>query len=84
MAITLPTLTLPDIQGQRILDAYKARFGTTTNAETAVAFKRWLASEIRTVVLAHEAQKIDEANNTSKRNTLKTIEDSLPDPATVQ
>lgn len=84
MPITLPTLTLPDIQANRILDAYKARFGTTTNAETALAFKRWLADEIRTVVLAHEATKIDEANNISKRDALKAIENSLPDPKTLQ
>lgn len=83
MPIALPTLTLPDAQATRILDAYKARFGTTTTAETAQAFKRWLAGEIRAVVLAYEAQKIDATNNTTKRDALAQVEASLPDPSTV-
>lgn len=83
MPITLPSLTLPDAQATRILDAYKARFGTTTTAETATAFRRWLAGEIRTVVMAYEATKIDETNNVSKRDALKAVSDALPDPATI-
>lgn len=80
MAVTLPTLTLPDLQGARILDAYKAKYGTTTPAETARAFRRWLAGEVRAVVLAHEASKLDEANNAAKRSQLAAIEADLPDP----
>lgn len=80
MAVTLPTLSVPDFQGARILDAYAAKYGTTTNAETARAFKRWLAGEVRAVVVAHEAQQIDEANNSAKRTQLASLEASLPDP----
>jgi hypothetical protein len=83
MAITLPTLTVPDAQGTRILDAYKAKFGTTTNAETATAFKKWLAGEVRAVVVAHEAQQIDETNNANKRTALAAVEAALPDPNSV-
>lgn len=83
MATNLPTLSLPDLQAARVLDAYKARFGTTTTAETARAFKKWLADEVRAVVLAHEAQKIDEANNASKRTALAALELDLPSSADV-
>ncbi len=83
MATNLPTLSLPDLQAARVLDAYKAKYGTTTNAETARAFKKWLAGEVRAVVMAHEAQKIDEANNASKRNALAALEVELPDPDAV-
>lgn len=80
MAINLPTLSLPDLQANRVLDAYKAKYGTTTQAETVKAFKKWLAGEVRAVVIAHEAQKIDEANNANKRNALAAMEADLPDP----
>lgn len=80
---TLPTLTVTDAQATRILDAYKARFGTATQAETVTAFRRWLAAEVRSVVVANEARKIDETNNTSKRAAITALESELPDPATV-
>lgn len=83
MAISLPTLSLPDLQATRVLDAYKARFGTTTQAETVKAFKKWLAGEVRAVVVAHEGQKIDETNNANKRVQLAALEADLPDPEAV-
>lgn len=83
MATNLPTLSLPDAQATRVLDAYKAKYGTTTTAETARAFKKWLATEVRAVVMAYESQKIDEANNANKRTSLAAIEADLPDPEAV-
>lgn len=83
MATNLPTLSLPDLQAGRVLEAYKAKFGTTTQAETVKAFKQWLAGEVRAVMYAFEAQKIDEANNASKRDKLALIEADLPDPSAV-
>lgn len=83
MAVTLPTLTVTDLQGTRILDAYKARFGTTTQAETVKAFRQWLAAEVRSVVMANEAAVMDEQNNASKRSALALVEASLPDPSAV-
>lgn len=80
---TLPTITVTDSQVTQILAAYKAKFGTSTQAETILAFKKWLAGEVRTTVMAHEAQKIDEVNNTAKRDSLTTIEATLPNPDTV-
>lgn len=80
MAVNLPTLSLPDIQGNRVLEAFKAKFGTTTTAETARAFKKWLAGEVRAVVLAHESQRLDEVNNANKRTQLAAYEADLPNP----
>jgi hypothetical protein len=80
---TLPTITVSDAQVTQILAAYKAKFGTTTQAETILAFKKWLAGEVRTTVMTHEASKIDETNNAAKRTSLVAIEATLPDPATV-
>jgi len=83
MATNLPTLSVPDAQAARILDAYKAKYGTATTAETARAFRRWLAGEVRAVVLAHEASVIDEANNANKRTALAALHAQLPDPEAV-
>ena len=78
MATNLPTLTLPDAQATRVLDAFKAQVSTTTTAETARADKRWLADQVRAVVLAYEAGKLDEANTASKRAALAALETELP------
>lgn len=83
MATNLPTLSLPDLQAARVLDAFKARFGTTTTAETVRAYRRWLAAEVRAVVLAHEAVLIDEGNNARKRDALAALAADLPDPDAV-
>lgn len=83
MATNLPTLSLPDLQAARVLEAYKAKYGTATQAETVRAFRKWLAGEVRAVVIAYEAQKIDEANNASKRSALAAMEADLPDPEAV-
>lgn len=83
MAINLPTLSLPDAQATRVLDAFKAKFGTTTTAETARAYRKWLAVAVREVVIAHEGQVIDEANNASKRNALAALQADLPDPEAI-
>jgi len=80
---TLPTVTVSDTQQARILDAFAARFGTTTAAETARAYKRWLVEQVRAVVVANEAQVMDEANNANKRSALASLEASLPDPGAV-
>jgi hypothetical protein len=78
----LPTLAITEDRQARILDAYKARFGTTTTAETARACRRWLAGGVRAVIEAYEAQQIDEANNATKRNALAALRATLPDPDT--
>lgn len=79
---TLPTLTVTDAQATRILDAFKARFGTTTTAETVAAYKKWLATQVRGTVLAYEAEKMDKAYNDSKRAQLAAMEAEFPDPNT--
>lgn len=79
---TLPTITITDEQQVRILDAFKAKFGTATAAETARAYRKWLTGEVRAVVEAYEGQQIDEANNASKRTALATLRATLPDPDT--
>lgn len=84
MAINLPTLSLPDIQANRVLEAFKSHFGTATTAETAKAYRKWLAAQVRTIVIQYEGQKIDEANNVTKRNALASLEVDLPDPETIQ
>lgn len=83
MATNLPILTVQDAQATRILEAFKAHYGTTTTAGTVKAYKQWLATSVRAVVMAHEAQKIDEANNAAKRDALVLVEASLPDPAAI-
>lgn len=83
MATNLPILTVTDAQATRILEAYKAKYGTATTAETVRAYKQWLAGEVRGVVMIHEASKIDETNNVTKRDTLATLHASLPDPDTI-
>lgn len=83
MALSLPTLSLPDVQANRVLDAFKAKYGTATTAETVRAFRKWLAGEVRAVVVAYEAQQIDELNNANKRTQLAALEANLPDPDAV-
>lgn len=78
MAVTLPTITVTDAQGARILDAFKAKYGTTTQAETVAAYKRELVEFVRTTVLSHEASTIDRANNLTKRDQLAAIAAELP------
>lgn len=83
MATALPTITVTDAQAARILEAYKAKFGTTTTAETVAAYKRELALHVRDVVLAHEESEIDKTNRLAKRDQLRTLSGELPDPNTV-
>lgn len=80
MAVNLPTLSLPDIQGNRVLDAFKSKFGTVTTAETAKAYKKWLAAQVRDIVFQFEAQRLDEVNNAAKRNQLEIFKADLPNP----
>lgn len=83
MAVTLPTITVTDAQGQRILDAYKARYGTTTQAETVAAYKRELVKHVRAVVLAHEEAQIDRTNSVAKKQALADIDAALPTEADI-
>ncbi len=80
MAVNLPTLSLPDIQGNRVLDAFKAKFGTVTTADTAKAYKKWLAAQVRDIVAQFEAQRLDEVNNATKRTQLAAYMADLPNP----
>lgn len=79
----LPTITVTSAQAQRILDAYQARFGTTTVAETESAYRRELAQHVRDVVITHESRVIDEENNAAKRDALEAVAAELPDPDSV-
>jgi hypothetical protein len=83
MATNLPTLSVSDAQSARILEAFKALFGTTTTAETVKAYKKWLAAQVRTVVVAEEGRRLDAAHEQTKRDALVTLEADLPNPETV-
>lgn len=83
MAITLPTLTVTDAQGDRILAAFQRQYGVTTRAEAVVAYKRWLARTLRTMVLTDEANQIDAANELAKGARITELAASLPDPEAV-
>lgn len=63
----LPTLTVTTAQATRIL----ATFGD------AAAYRAWLKDQIIEKVLASEATRLDETNNATKRDALKTLRDSL-------
>lgn len=79
---TLPTITVTDAQSTRILDAYKALYGTTTTAETVAAYKKELTQHVVDVVLAHERQVIQERDQINREGSLAAIRAELPDPNT--
>ena len=80
---SLPTITVTDTQQTRILEAYKALYGTTTTADTIAAYKRWLATTVRDVVLAYEGQKIDVSNFAARASAMNALIAALPDPDSV-
>lgn len=84
---TLPTLTVTDDQATRILAAYKAKFGTTTDAETVKAYKAWLQDQVVEAVLAfeHERAKADaEAQIAADLDTLRATLPGAPPPPTAE
>lgn len=83
MATALPTITVTDAQAARILEAFKAKYGTTTTAETVLAYKRELAEHVRAVVLEHEELQIDRANLMTKRQQMQVVEAALPTAADI-
>lgn len=78
----LPTVTVSAAQATRILAAFKARAGVSTQAEAVTAYQAWLTDQVRDVVLTHEGRQLDEAHNTSKRESLEAIRKALPDTPT--
>jgi uncharacterized lipoprotein NlpE involved in copper resistance len=73
----LPTVTVSAAKATRILDAYKAKFGTTTQEETAAAYRTWLMEAVKDVVLRHESQVLDEAANRAKQDALEALDAEL-------
>lgn len=80
---TLPTITVTDPQSTRILDAYKALYGTTTTAETVAAYKKELTQHVVDVVLSHERQVRAEQDRIARDAAVESIRAELPDPNTV-
>lgn len=77
---SLPAPTVTADQATRILAAYQAKYGTTTSAETAAAFKREVLEMVRTTVLDHEARKMMEEQNAARATAMEAVAAELPDP----
>jgi hypothetical protein len=54
----LPSVTVTEEQQARILEAYKAYFGTTGVQETVDAYKNMIANMVRDRVVAYENKKL--------------------------
>lgn len=74
----LPTITVSNAQANRILDTFKAKFNTNTQAETAQAYRAWLSRLIRSEVLAYEAELFDLSRDADKQTHLDTVTSELP------
>lgn len=79
----MPTFEVTQAQADRILAAYSARYGTTTQAETVLAYKREIAAYVRDTVLNYEADRMQEEANQARQENLAVIEAALPDPTAV-
>lgn len=80
---TLPTVTVTDAQATRILDAYKAKYGTTTQAETVAAYKKELMEHVIQVVLQHEDEVLAHQQVLARQQQIEDLRVTLPDPNTV-
>lgn len=80
----LPSPTVTDEQAATILEAYKSKYGTTTTAETATAFKREVLEMVKRTVLDYEAQKMLNQQNEARSIALKNLEIKLPKPEDAQ
>lgn len=80
----LPSPTVTDAQATRILAAYKAKYGTTTTAETATAFKREVVEMARQTVLGYEARKMMADQDADRQAAMKVVASELPDSGAVQ
>lgn len=76
----LPTLTVTTEQQTRILNAFKAKYGTSTAAETIAAYKAQLANMIKKVVLDYEKEAIDSSAYTQKSSLATDINNNLIPP----
>lgn len=75
----LPTITVSTAQSVRILDAFKAKFNTTTQAETATAYRAWLSRIVRREVLEYEAQQFELDRESALQAHLDSVAAELPD-----
>ena len=76
----LPTITVTTPQSERILAAFKTKFGVTTNAEAAIAYKQWLSFNIKKVVLDVEKTPIQSTADTQKATLAGDIDNNLLPP----
>lgn len=79
----LPTLTVTSTQADRILAAFKARYGTTTQAATTTAYKKELARWVRNIVVTEEGNAFSAQQSVDFKAHLDSINSALPDPDTV-
>lgn len=75
----LPTITVSQAHADRILAAFKARFNTTTTAETAQAYRAELSRFVRKVVLDYEAEKFLGDQESGLQSHLDAVALELPD-----
>jgi len=59
----LPTITVTQAQADRILAAIQDQLGGATTAEATSFYKKWLAKQIKSFVLAYERKQIENAAN---------------------
>lgn len=70
----LPTITVTDDQQIRILSAFKAKFGTNTQQQTILAYKRWLTKILRAEVVSYEIAALDKQSEIDKQEAITTID----------
>lgn len=76
----LPTVTVTTEQQTRILAALKQKFGTNTNAETVLEYRRWLIRRLREIVFEAESEGIAQQASSQMANLDQDINGSLTDP----
>lgn len=79
----LPTVTVTQAQADRILAAFQAKYGTTTIAETATAYRKDLVRYLIRTVQQFEEGAIHEQFAADVEALRSDLESVMPDPDTV-
>lgn len=75
---TMPTFDVDDDQAARILAAYKAKFGTTTDQETIEAFRKRQQEMVVNDVLTFEAERAREEAEIKIAADMDALRQTLP------
>lgn len=76
--VAMPTIEVTKLQADRILAAFKAKYGTTTTAETVEAYKAELTKFIVSTVMNYEADIMVQQEIAERNVKLDAVLSQLP------